>query len=234
MKHIHYFQHVPFENLGAIEAWARRCGHAISATQFYQGQQPPDMGTLDWLIVMGGPMGVHDDPVHPWLAAEKKAVEQAIAAGKVVLGICLGAQLIAHVMGAAVMPNGHKEIGWFPIELSRQMASHPMVQGFPSKWDTFHWHGDTFCLPDKALPIAASEACQNQGFIYDGRVVGLQFHLEMTRQGAHELVSQCAQDIGEGRFIQDKERILDDQAPYVQNHALLEKLLDYLGGLPSK
>jgi GMP synthase-like glutamine amidotransferase len=228
MKHIHYFQHVPFENLGAIETWARQGGHTISATQFYEGQQPPDMDTLDWLIVMGGPMGVHDDLVYPWLVAEKKAIAQAIAAGKVVLGICLGAQLIAHVLGAEVVPNAHKEIGWFPIQLSHQMADHPMVQGFPSKWDTFHWHGDTFFLPDEALPVAASEACQNQGFIYGGRVVGLQFHMEMTRQSAAELVRQCAQDLSGGPFVQSEAQILDNQAPYAQNHDLLGKLLDYL------
>lgn len=234
MKRIHYFQHVPFENLGAIETWARRCGHQISNTAFHEGGQPPDMETMDWLIVIGGPMGVYDEPAYPWLVAEKKAIEQAVAAEKVVLGICLGAQLIAHVLGAAVTPNPHKEIGWFPIELDSRFSDHPMAKGLPRKWETFQWHGDTFALPDNAVPVAASEACGHQGFVYEGQVVGLQFHMEVTRQGARELVRHCAHEIKEAPFVQSKAQILDDLAPYEQNHNLLEKLLNYLDGLPLK
>lgn len=234
MKRIHYFQHVPFENLGAIETWAHRCGHRISHTPFYKGGLPPNMDEIDWLIVMGGPMGVHDDQSYPWMAGEKKAIEQAVAAEKVVLGICLGAQLIAHILGAEVAPNPHKEIGWFPIALDNQFSVHPMAEGFPPKWDTFHWHGDTFALPDSALPVAASKACRNQGFVYDGRVVALQFHMEVTRQGARELAHHCAHEIKAAPFIQSKEHILADKAPYEQNHGLLEKLLNYLDGLQLK
>lgn len=230
-KRIHYFQHVPFENLGAIELWAQRCGHALSATRFFDGQLPPDIEQMDWLIVMGGPMGVHDDHIYPWLPDEKKAISRAVTAGKVVLGICLGAQLIAHALGARVTPNAHKEIGWYPIQLAPQFAGHPMVQDFPLTWDTFHWHGDTFAVPDSALPIASSDACRNQGFVYDGKVVGLQFHLEVTRAGVGELVRQCARDIRPDRFVQSRSELLTDQAPYAQNHALLEKLLNYLDTL---
>lgn len=192
------------------------------------------MAAVDWLVVMGGPMGVHDEMAYPWMVAEKKAIEQALAAEKVVLGVCLGAQLIAHVLGAEVTPNPHKEIGWFPISLDPQFACHPMAQGFPRKWETFHWHGDTFALPDKALPVGASEACLNQGYVYNERVVGLQFHLEVTRQGARELVHQCAHELKEAPFVQSKDQILAEQAPYEQNHSLLDKLLNYLNGLPLK
>ncbi len=233
MKRIHYFQHVPFENLGAIETWATNQGHAVSATQYYLGQSSPSMEELDWLIVMGGPMGVDDDDIYPWLAAEKQAIENALDAGKVVLGICLGAQLIAQVLGANVEPNAHKEIGWLTVQFAEDCRNHPLAQGFPDIWRTFHWHGDTFDLPQGACRLASSQACHNQGFFYQDRVVGLQFHLEVTRSGAEALVHHCAVDLkATSSFVQSPSQILDANAPFDENISLMDSLLNNLDALP--
>jgi GMP synthase (glutamine-hydrolysing) len=228
MKRIHYFQQVPFENLGAIEAWAAKRGHKITATRFFDNQLPPVNEKFDWLIVMGGPMGVHDDQAYPWLSTQKKAIEAALTAGKVVLGICLGAQLIADVLGAEVRPNAYNEIGWFPIYLANDILDHPIAQLFPPQWTGFHWHGDTFGVPEGARLFATSAGCRNQGFLYGDRVVGLQFHLEMTLESTRTLVQNCPEDLQDGLFVQPVEKILDVNAPFSRNRQLLEQLLDFL------
>ncbi len=228
MKRIHYFQHVPFENLGYIEDWTQARGHALSCTRFFEGETPPSIQDLDWLIVMGGPMGVYDTEAHPWLNAEKDAIRAAVDTGKVVVGICLGAQLIAHALGAAVRPNAFKEIGWFPVYLQSKSLDHPLARIFPPQWDAFHWHGDTFDIPDGARLLASSEGCRNQGFVYGDRVVALQFHLEVTRQGADALVRHCGDDLKPAEFVASAEQILATEAPFEGCHLLMQRLLDEL------
>lgn len=230
-KRIHYFQQVPFEGPGIIETWAGSHGHAISATSFFEDQTPPDPEQFDWLVVMGGPMGVHDDIEYPWLKTQKQAIEAALRASKVVLGICLGAQLIADVLGAEVRPNAFKEIGWLPIYLCNEILDHPVAELFPPQWTSFHWHGDTFGLPHGSRLIASSVACRNQGFVYSDRVIGLQFHLEVTDKGVQSLVRNCRQELTDSMFVQAESEILDVDAPYDQNHQLMGRLLDHLDTL---
>ncbi|MCK7557005.1 type 1 glutamine amidotransferase [Chitinophaga sedimenti] len=119
---IHYFQHVPFEGLGCIADWIDRKGHQVSVTRWYAGDAPPPHDQTDWLIIMGGPMGVYDAAQYPWLETEKAYIREAIQQGKRVLGICLGAQLIAAALGAKVYPNREKEIGWFPVHFEKATA----------------------------------------------------------------------------------------------------------------
>lgn len=113
---IHYLQHVPFEGLGTMESYFLQRGHRLSSTHFYLEKPPPSVAEFDWLVVMGGPMGVYDEIKFPWLTEEKSFIGKSIKSGKIVLGICLGAQLIADVLGAGVFKNQYREIGWFPIE----------------------------------------------------------------------------------------------------------------------
>ncbi len=184
---LHYLQHVPFEGLGIIENWAVSNGFEISCTRLFADEKLPDIGSFDWLVVMGGPMGIYDHEAHPWLMAEKQLIKNTIDAGKTVLGICLGAQLIADVLGAKVYPGPQKEIGWFPLQ-----GSNPLL---PETLTAFHWHGDTFEIPKGATHLASSAACKNQGFIYNGRVVGLQFHLETTPQSMEALIENCGDEL---------------------------------------
>jgi len=121
---IHYLQHVPFEDLSSIDPILREKGHELTATHLYKGQQIPLVKEIDWLIVMGGPMGIYDEAKHPWLNVEKLFIKQAIESNKIVLGICLGAQLIADALGAKVCQNRHREIGWFNISRSPEVDAH--------------------------------------------------------------------------------------------------------------
>ncbi len=199
---INYLQHVPFEGLGSIEQWINERQSHLTATRLYRNDPLPGVDGIDWLIVMGGPMGVHDEDKFAWLMREKRMIEAAIRQGKVVIGICLGAQLIADVLGARVYPNRYKEIGWFPIELTEAGQHSPLFGFLPRRLNVFHWHGDTFDLPAGAVHIARSEACQHQAFVYDERVVGLQFHMESTPGGIDDLIRNCSEELVDGRYIQ--------------------------------
>ncbi|MBU0964972.1 MAG: gamma-glutamyl-gamma-aminobutyrate hydrolase family protein, partial [Proteobacteria bacterium] len=153
----HYFQHVPFEGLGSIALWLAAAGFEITSTRFFASAELPDLNMIDLLVVMGGPMSVNDEAELPWLVLEKRFIREAIEAGKPVLGICLGAQLIASALGARIYPNPVKEIGWLPIQ--GISANDSAVFRFPETEKVFHWHGETFDLPAGAIRLAKSEGC---------------------------------------------------------------------------
>ncbi len=225
---LHYLQHVPFEGLGSIEDWAKAKGHALSATRFYNNEPLPNVEDIDWLVVMGGPMNIYEESKYPWLAQEKRFIEQAIANEKIVLGICLGSQLIADVLGAKVFPNPDKEIGWFPIELTSEAQSSPTFNVLPQQFTVFHWHGDTFELPSGAIRMAKSEGCENQAFIYGERVIGLQFHLESTKESIQKLVENCADELVEGRYIQKPDELLSGENNFRQINEAMNCILEAL------
>ncbi len=178
---IHWLQHVPFEDLGCIAPILIGQGHSLSATPWYVDTPAvPAPDAFDALIVMGGPMGVADEAQYPWLSGEKRLIRAALDAGKPVLGICLGAQLIAHVLGAPVTRNPEPEIGWFDVERTDAGRGHPLLAGIPERMRVFHWHGDTFDLPDGAVHLASTPVCAHQAFSLGPRVLALQFHLEAT------------------------------------------------------
>lgn len=226
---IHILQHVPFEGPAAIGDWAARQGHALTTTPFFEHRRLPDVGTFDWLVIMGGPMGVRDEADYPWMADEKKLIRQAVGGGKTVIGVCLGAQLIADVLGARVYRNAHREIGWFPIEPTDQGRASGPFASLPSRLEVFHWHGDTFDLPAGAIHLAASEGCAHQAFLYEGRVLGLQCHLESTPASVADIVANCADEIIPGRYVQTAEQMLTaPQESYADIHRALFGILDRL------
>ena len=224
---IHSLEHVWFENLANIEVWAKAKSHSITKTLVFQEPKFPSVDELDMLIIMGGPMSVHDQEQYPWLAAEKTFIEEAIARGKSVLGICLGAQLIASVFGARVYKNRHKEIGWHPIFLSDEAHESEIFRFLPGKFAAFHWHGETFDLPDKCRRVAGSEACANQAFESDaGRVIALQFHLESSRESIRLLIENCSSDLVPGKYVQTAEQMLSQQDAPPRIETLMTHLLD--------
>ena len=226
---IHVLQHVPFEGPAGIGDWAARKGHSISITPLFEHTELPDQGGFDWLVVMGGPMGIHDVADHPWLEQEKGFLNETIGAGKTVVGVCLGAQLIAHTLGSRVFRNAHKEIGWLPIELTEQGRVSGPLAFLPHRLDVFHWHGDTFDLPDGAIHLARSDGCEHQAFIYEDRVLGLQFHLESTPDSVADLVSNCSDEIIPGKYVQDADRMLAAvETDYVRINQALFGVLDQL------
>jgi len=225
---LHWFQHVPFEELGAIAPWAQARGHAVSVTRLFLDEPLPSIDTFDWLVIMGGPMGVYDGAQFPWLKTETEFIGQAIARGKRVLGICLGAQLIAAALGARVYPNKQKEIGWLPIRLTPEGTRSEYFDAAPAPFPVFHWHGDTFDLPARAVRLAESDACANQAFQYGDRVVGLQFHLEVTPEGVERLIGHCGHELVDGPTIQTREQLRAGRSEIGRLNGRMERLLDRL------
>ena len=222
---VHWFQHVPFEGLGSMQAWFDEAGYTLSKTGWFAGDAAPGVDDYDWLIVMGGPMGVADEGQHPWLREEKSAIRAALDAGKPILGICLGAQLIAHVLGAEVAPNGHKEIGWFPVRLTQNAALSPFFADFPEVFDAFHWHGDRFNCPRRGLRMARSEACDQQAFVFNERVLGLQFHLETTEASAAALIEHCGDELVPAPGVMQPAQMLGDAQRFEAINRLMAALL---------
>jgi len=227
--HLHVLQHVPFEGPAHIADWAAMRGHSLSISHLYAGDPLPEVEAFDRLVVMGGPMGVADEVDFSWLQPEKQRIADAIAAGRSVVGICLGAQLIADVLGASVHRGPEKEIGWFPVVLTAAGRSHPISADLPAAQRVFHWHGDTFDLPAGAVHLAASDVCENQAFLYDERVLALQFHMESTPASVDAICTQCAAEILPGRAVQTAE-IMRSAEPerYAGMHRSLDLLLDRL------
>ncbi|WP_459862556.1 type 1 glutamine amidotransferase [Endothiovibrio diazotrophicus] len=219
-------QHVPFEGPGSIARWAETGGHPIAYTHLHAGDPLPELDAFDRLVVMGGPMNIYEYDAYPWLKAEKAFLGEAVAAGKTIVGICLGAQLLADVLGGPVTPGREKEIGWLPIELTAEGKASPVSGFLPGRPTVFHWHGDTFATPPGAERLAVSEGCDNQAFLYDGRVLGLQFHLESTAESVVSIVRNCADELVPGhRFIQDADTILTEGSGH---YAAIN---DYMAGL---
>ena len=223
----HYLQHVPFEGLGSIEGWLQEAGYEILNTRFFDVVKLPAIKDIDFLVVMGGPMSVNDELDYPWLVTEKEFIRSAFRLGKPVLGICLGAQLIANSMGGEVYPNPVKEIGWFPVEAVT--SEDTSVFHFPEKTDVFHWHGETFSLPMGATRLAESKGCKNQAFQIGQNVIGLQFHLETTPMSAQAIVENCREELVEGQYIQQETEILcASKERYSTINRLMGDVLEYL------
>lgn len=225
---IHFFQHVFFEGPANIEAWCVEKVHLISFTKFYEDPVLPELSGIDWLIIMGGPMGVYDEEKFDWLAVEKQFIKKAMRAGKTIIGICLGAQLLAEVLGAKVYQNDYKEIGWFPVALTSEGQQNKLFSNFENDATVFHWHGDTFDLPRNALHLAQSEACKNQAFLYKNKVLGLQFHLEMNEQSLKKMLENGASELVSAKYIQTKNEILKRQQLIATNKKMLFTILDNL------
>jgi GMP synthase-like glutamine amidotransferase len=224
----HILQHVPFEGPGNIASWMAEAGMSASATHFFEKASLPELTAFDLLVILGGPCSVNDETELPWLIAEKQFIRRAIEAGKSVLGVCLGAQLIANAMGAKVYRNREKEIGWFPVA-----AVPPSAAGetfvLPGSTLAFHWHGETFDLPAGAVHLARSAACEHQAFQLGRRVLGLQFHLETTPASARALVEHCGDELVPGTHVQSDAQILNvDQGVYEGANRVMTDVMNYL------
>jgi GMP synthase-like glutamine amidotransferase len=171
-------------------------------------------------------MSVNDEAERPWLKGEKQAVRDAIARDVPVLGICLGAQMIASALGARVYRSAVKEIGWFPIQA---VAAGTSTFALPPERTVFHWHGETFDLPEGAVRLARSAACANQAFQLQENVIGLQFHLETTRDGALALLENCREDLSVGPYVQAEDDLRSvPNSRYREINGLLRDILAYL------
>ena len=225
---IHTLQHVPFEGLGCIEQWITTKRHSANYTKLYDNPQFPDLDEFDWLIVMGGPMGVYDEAMYPWLKEEKEFIRRAIERGKTIVGICLGSQLIAEVLGAKVYPNKQKEIGWFDIQKTEIVKSQPLLEQIEEQFTVFHWHSDTFDLPADSERLFSSAVCLNQAFLYKKKVLGLQFHFEVTSLTLKEMIENGMSELVEDKTIQSATKILEQTNYIDSNNQKMFQILDYL------
>jgi GMP synthase (glutamine-hydrolysing) len=231
---VHVCLHAPFEGLAGIEPWLKARGATIQFTRFFGDDAVPALADFDWLILMGGPMSVNDEAELPWLISERRLVHDAVKAGKTVLGICLGAQMIAKALGGSVMKNREREIGWFPVVRIAGAEQHPLGVCFPPSLEVFHWHGETFSLPPGAMHLSRSEACENQAFAVGTKVLGLQFHCEMTSQAIREMLEGDADGMGTGRYVQSAEQIRAESGRAVPMTRVLHAVLSVLAAETAK
>jgi GMP synthase-like glutamine amidotransferase len=202
-------QHEAFEGPGNIARWAEARGHTLQTHTAYDGGVLPQVADFDMLLLMGGSMSANDAGQLPWLRAEIVLIRAAMAAGRHILGICLGAQLIAAALDARVHRQAHAEIGWFTVETVNRAAAEHL--GLPPAFTAFHWHGETFDLPSGAVHLARSEACANQAFLYGDRVLAFQFHPEANADSVAALIAECGHEIGCGQFETPPEKLLNTQ-----------------------
>lgn len=224
---IHVFQHVPFEGLRAIQNWIDLNQFNTTSTHFFaQNPVRPNFENIDLLVILGGSMSIHDEKEYPWLIEEKKWISEAIQAEVKILGICLGAQLIADVLGADVAVMQKKEIGWFPIKpispsyFFDHSSAEPIV---------LHWHGEAFDIPKQATALFKSDACSTQAFEIQEQVLGLQFHLEFNKASVESILNGCADELTAlpNTYIQNKEKITTNYLKHADScHQLLFRVLD--------
>ncbi len=199
---IHYLQHVSFEDPGCILDWAKTNGHPLTGTRLFAGEKLPSLEEPGALMIMGGSMSAGDEARHPFLVEEKRFIAKSLKKRTPLLGICLGAQLLADVLGARVYRGDHTEIGWFNVRFTAP-TDHPLLAGMARELKCFHWHGDTFDIPGGAAGFAASDACVNQGFIYEN-AVALQYHLEITESGVDRLIHHCRDELTPGPYVMNE------------------------------
>jgi len=221
-------QHVPFEGPAAIADWAADRRVPMTVACLHREEPLPALDAFDMLTVMGGPMSANDEARYSWLGPEIALVRDAIGAGKTVLGVCLGAQIIAKALGAKVYAAAHKEIGWFPVR--RTPAAHTIFDGLPAEFTAFHWHGETFDLPPGAERLAETAGTPNQAFAVAKRVLGLQFHMEATETSVNALIEHAAGEIGGGPFEQTPSAIAAGTNYCLSLKPLLCRVLDNLTG----
>ena len=207
-----------------MEAWLTTQGHDLFCTRLWAGDVLPPPDSFSALIVMGGPMGIYDHDEYPWLPVEKEFLREVIDRETPILGICLGAQLLADVLGAEVTANWEKEIGWFPIQATNDVPPF-LASIFPKELKVFHWHGDTFSLPEESVCIFESTACKNQAFLYKEHVLGLQFHLETTRESAATLIDNCRDELVRSPWIMFEKEMLNQKNDFLTINECMHKLL---------
>lgn len=210
-------QHIAVEGPGRLAPFLEHRGWRLETVALYAGAQLPEQpAAYQAIIVMGGPMGVYDDAVYPFLRQEHDFLQQAITQDVPLLGICLGSQLLAKALGARVYRNPQQEIGWYPVDLTPAGLADPLFAGVTSPVRVFQWHGDAFELPAGATALASSPLCTHQAFRYGNRVYGLLFHLELTPEMIHGWLETFRDELAGVRGTIAPERIVADMPRYVE------------------
>jgi len=230
-------EHVSFENPAFILTWLDEHNIPCHALRPFKGEHFVDPVEVDLLIIMGGPMNIYEEEQYPWLKDEKKFIKAVIDMGVPVLGICLGAQLIADVLGGRVTRTDCGEYGWHKVKrvlplpncsflsLSR---SHNLYPKLPDFLDIFQWHQDTFVNPPDSVHLYTSTICQNQAFIYKSHVIGLQFHPELDETSIRKFLKQSEAELSEKGL----DYLIEDITLHINlcthGHRFISDIMDYL------
>lgn len=226
MKKILFLEHIDFETPALLLDWAKKENFEYERLFLYDNSciSFPDLESFDILVVMGGPMNIYEVDSYPWLKEEKTFIKRCISKNKKVLGLCLGAQLIADCLGAKIVRNANQEIGFFPLSLTKAGKQSSFFKNFPNNFHAVHWHGDTFEIPENAELLCSSEACRNQAFSYNQNVLALQFHLELNYDSLKVL---CKNDPPQkNTYVQSANEITDESNLHYLDKT--QKLLDIL------
>jgi GMP synthase (glutamine-hydrolysing) len=225
---LHLLEHDPIGiRHNNITTWAEKKGYAVNKTNVFEETQLPAQKDFDWLIVMGGSQHAWEEQEHPWLLAEKGFISEALSKDKIILGICLGAQLLAEALGGHVFSNEKEEIGWHKVTVSNEGKESFLFKNVQQKFLTFHWHSDHFSLPPECTRLAFSEPTINQAFIADDmRVVGFQFHPEYTIEMVRFFAKEYGHEWQKDRYVAGKEAVLSRSEQIPDTYWLMELLLN--------
>ena len=214
MENVLVIKHVEFEGPGLFHNVFIDFGYRVDICMVWK-EELPDLKKYAAILIMGGSMSVNDTLDYPWLIEEKEFISKAIQQDKIVIGVCLGAQLISNVLGEDVYLGSEPEIGWYPLEYKNEGLSY-----------VFHWHGETYDLPFGVELLASSAICENQIYKYRNTVLALQCHLEMDKQALESIIANCKNELYDGRFVMSESQILMGYDVYAKESLiLLRKLL---------
>jgi len=218
MKRLLVFQHVAYEVLGKLDPLLRSAGFRIRYVNF--GREPdtqPDVSKYDALVILGGPMNVSQTDAYPHLETEIRCIQEAIEQNMPILGICLGAQLIAAALGAKVYSNTVKEIGWYDVTPTQDGLRDPVIKYLAGDEQIFQWHGDTFDIPEGAVHLASSPWCPNQAFKFGEWIYGLQFHLEVDKPMVERwfTIPNMYEEAANAEKVKTPDEILKDTGKYI-------------------
>lgn len=223
--------HADFETPGVIEGWAKQRGYSFTICRPYQGENCLNTAAFDFLIVMGGPQSPLEPEKDPYLKDEMTLITQAIVKDKIVLGFCLGAQLIGEALGGKTTRSSEKEVGVYPLSLTEEGLRDPVLEGFPKSFLAIHWHNDMPGETKDSVILAHSQGCPRQILRYTSKVYGFQCHLEITKEGIQEMIKACPDDLKPSRFTQTPDELLEQD--YGAVNQLMIKILDRLVALES-
>lgn len=236
MTGIFSLEHAPYEDPGSISDHLETQGYAVSNISLYRGDPLPDPEEVRFLIIMGGPMSIHDEERHPWLSEEKKFIKDVISLNPPVLGICLGAQLLSDALDGEVGRADVPEYGWHEVrktsDCTRYLRSAvPLLEEIiPDRILVFQWHQDTFSLPAGSVHLYSSNICQNQGFVYNERIIGLQFHPELKKEAIIQFLSASKDEIAGKDLRLVSDHIISHLHFCREGNLFAKKIVDYLTG----
>jgi GMP synthase-like glutamine amidotransferase len=224
--HLHYFQHDHFEDLGFIGDWAASRGFTTSLTRFDILPEFPLLQDIHWLVVLGGEMSVNDTFEFPWLKEEIAFIKEAVQAGKIVIGICLGSQLVAKACESEIFRNKEPEMGFWPVKFSTEASKDSVFRYFPSELTVLHMHFDAFTLPDGAMNMASSEVTNCQAFRLGDKIFAFQFHFEVTPQNIAGFIKEVEPELVEGKYSQTPDEMNALTGCCAANNKIFEKVLE--------